>query len=71
MKGACNDAAAQAGDITAGITLANICGGRLTKKTNKRSARFWGNCCRNRLGANSCKESSERTGRAYFQGCGG
>ncbi len=32
MKGACNDAATTTGDITAGITLANICGGRLTKK---------------------------------------
>jgi hypothetical protein len=32
MKGACNDAAVAAGDITAGITLANTCGGRLTKK---------------------------------------
>ena len=33
MKGACNDASVAAGDITAGITLANTCGGRLTKKT--------------------------------------
>ncbi len=33
MKGACNDASITAGDITAGITLANTCGGRLTKKT--------------------------------------
>jgi len=32
MKGACNDAAVQAGNITAGINLANTCGGRLTKK---------------------------------------
>jgi hypothetical protein len=33
MKGACNDASVAAGDISAGITLANTCGGRLAKKT--------------------------------------
>jgi hypothetical protein len=32
MKIACNNAAVQAGDITAGITLANTCGGRVAKK---------------------------------------
>ncbi|MGD0710420.1 MAG: hypothetical protein ABR968_04505 [Bacteroidales bacterium] len=32
MKGACNDAAEQAGDVAAGITLANTCGGRIAKK---------------------------------------
>ncbi len=32
MKGACNDAAEAVGDVTAGITLANTCGGRLAKK---------------------------------------
>ncbi len=33
MKGACNDAAEAVGDVTAGITLANTCGGRIAKKT--------------------------------------
>jgi hypothetical protein len=33
MKIACNNAAVQAGDITAGITLANTCGGRVAKKS--------------------------------------
>jgi hypothetical protein len=40
MKGACNDAAEQAGDITAGITLANTCGGRIAKKTTSTQTDF-------------------------------
>jgi hypothetical protein len=40
MKGACNDASVAAGDITAGITLANTCGGRLTKKVGGKQPDF-------------------------------
>src|SRR5271157_4517062 len=40
MKGACNDASIAAGDITAGITLANTCGGRLTKKVGGKQPDF-------------------------------
>ncbi|MGD0711664.1 MAG: hypothetical protein ABR968_10860 [Bacteroidales bacterium] len=40
MKGACNDASIAAGDITAGINLANTCGGRLTKKVGGKQPDF-------------------------------
>jgi hypothetical protein len=40
MKGACNDLAEQAGDVTAGITLANTCGGRLAKKITGKQTDF-------------------------------
>jgi hypothetical protein len=40
MKGACNDASIAAGDITAGITLANECGGRLAKKVGGKQPDF-------------------------------
>jgi hypothetical protein len=40
MKGACNDASVAAGDISAGIALANTCGGRLTKKTASKQPDF-------------------------------
>ncbi len=40
MKDACNEAAVQAGDITAGIELANTCGGRIAKKTNSTQPDF-------------------------------
>jgi hypothetical protein len=40
MKGACNDASVSAGDISAGITLANTCGGRLTKKVGGKQPDF-------------------------------
>ncbi len=40
MKGACNDASMAAGDITAGIALANTCGGNLTKKAGGKQPDF-------------------------------
>jgi hypothetical protein len=40
MKGACNDASVSVGDISAGIALANTCGGRLTKKSASKQPDF-------------------------------